>query len=75
MTFLQDLGNHGSHHQEGETEPVSHDSVEIAISRIEAICDGILKLPKSKFRTKFCRNPNHCDNFKPKGKKKPKLKT
>lgn len=43
MTFLQDLGNHGSHHQEGETDPVSHDSVEIAISRIEAISNWYLK--------------------------------
>lgn len=39
MTFLQDLGNHGSHHQEGETGQVSLDSVEIAISRIKAISE------------------------------------
>ena len=52
MTFLQDLGNHGSHHQEGGTEPVSHDSVETAISRIKAISEWYINYYEIKIPNK-----------------------
>ena len=74
MTFLQDLGNHGSHHQEGETEPVSHDSVEIAISRIEAISKWYFKNYEIKVPNKsFVETPIIVTKPKLKGRKKTKV--
>jgi hypothetical protein len=74
MTFLQDLGNHGSHHQEGETKPISHDSVETAISRIKAISEWYInyyeiKIPNK--RSVASQNPE--TNPKLKTRKKTKV--
>ena len=74
MTFLQDLGNHGSHHQEGETEPVSHDSVEIAISRIKAISEWYINYYEIKIPNKMSLSSQTPEtNPKLKGRRKTKV--
>lgn len=74
MTFLQDLGNHGSHHQEGGTEPVSHDSVEIAISRIKAISEWYINYYEIKIPNKMSLSSQTPEtNPKLKGRRKTKV--